>query len=107
MLAAILLLSGRPQLLVHGHYFASTMIPWFLFFLNKPKSLSASCFGTTGSYSPEDMKMCLLVRSGNISGTSGIIAFASLSGWAAPDVFLRSFRHKRQRSLYSPYVFTV
>ena len=43
-------------------------------FLNKPKSLSASCLETIGSYSPEDMKICFLVRSGNVCGTSGTIA---------------------------------
>src|ERR1051325_7138574 len=43
-------------------------------FLNKPKRFSASCLETIGSYSPEDMKICLLVRFGNVCGTSGTIA---------------------------------
>jgi len=42
-------------------------------FLNKPKSLSASFFETIGSYIPEDMKICFLVGSGNVSGITGTI----------------------------------
>src|ERR1044071_8831182 len=43
-------------------------------FLNKPKSLSASSNETIGSISPEDIKICFLVRSGNVCGTNGTIA---------------------------------
>jgi hypothetical protein len=43
-------------------------------FLNKPNSLSVSSKETIGSISPEHIKICLLVRSGNVCGTSGTMA---------------------------------
>ena len=43
-------------------------------FLNRLKRFSASCSETIGSYNPEDMKIWLLLRSGNVFGTSGTMA---------------------------------
>src|SRR3954452_7448240 len=43
-------------------------------FLNKPIRRSVSCFGTIGSCNPEDIKICLLVRSGSTCGKRGTMA---------------------------------
>jgi hypothetical protein len=56
-----------------GIFFNPTYFFWFLIVVSAP------CLVTIGSYIQEEMKICLLVRFGNISDISGTIARKSIA----------------------------